>query len=150
MLATLERVKIIETAEMLGNMINATDIADKYRFYYHKLHQDGRTKAKIEAFVKMKEVYEDVQRFGRYHPDYKQVMRKVRELKRDMDLDENVANFRKAENEIQSILDEISMLIGKAVSANIKVATGNPFLKQVLLAAVVAVLAAAAAVLPKS
>ncbi|MFS0645059.1 YlbF family regulator [Siminovitchia sp. 179-K 8D1 HS] len=127
MLATLERVEIIEKAEMLGKMINATDIAEKYRFYYHKLHQDKTTKEKIEAFVKMKEIYEEVQRFGRFHPDYKQIMKKVRELKRDMDLDENVANFRKAENEIQSILDEISMLIGKAVSANIKVATGNPF-----------------------
>jgi cell fate (sporulation/competence/biofilm development) regulator YlbF (YheA/YmcA/DUF963 family) len=127
LLATLERVQIIEKAELLAEMINDTDIAEKYRFYYDKLQHDRKTKEKIDAFVKMKAHYEEVQRFGRYHPDYKEVMKKVRELKRDMDLDENVANFRKAENEIQSILDEVGILIGKAVSENIKVATGNPF-----------------------
>lgn len=127
MLATLERIQIIEYAEKLGQFIQETDIAERYRFYYHKLQEDHNTSRKITAFVKMKELYEDVQRFGRYHPEYKQIMRKTRELKREMDLDENVANFRKAENELQSLLDQISLIISHAVSVNIKVNTGNPF-----------------------
>ncbi|GIN19057.1 MAG TPA: regulator [Bacillus bacterium] len=127
MLATLERIEIIENAETLGEIIHQTDIAERYRFYYHKLQEDASTRKKIAAFVKMKELYEDVQRFGRYHPEYKEIMRKTRELKREMDLDENVANFRKAENDLQSLLDQISVIIGHAVSANIKVDTGNPF-----------------------
>ncbi|RST75379.1 YlbF family regulator [Siminovitchia acidinfaciens] len=127
MLATLERIKIIENAETLGKIIRETDIAERYRFYYHKLREDLSTRQKIEAFVKMKELYEDVQRFGRYHPEYKEITRKTRELKREMDLDDNVANFRKAENDLQSLLDQVSVIVGQAVSANIKVAAGNPF-----------------------
>ncbi|VEF48520.1 regulatory protein [Bacillus freudenreichii] len=127
MLATLERIKIIENAETLGEIIRETDIAERYRFYYHKLREDLNTRQKIEAFVKMKELYEDVQRFGRYHPEYKEITRKTRELKREMDLDDNVANFRKAENDLQSLLDQVSVIVGQAVSANIKVAAGNPF-----------------------
>ena len=127
LLATLERIRVLEKAERLGEMINHTDIAEKYRFYYNKLQQDEKTRDKIRAFSNMKELYEEVQRFGRYHPEYKEVMTKTRELKREMDMDENVALFRRAENELQSLLDEISVLVSHAVSKNIKVATGNPF-----------------------
>ncbi|MBS4193870.1 YlbF family regulator [Lederbergia citri] len=127
MLATIESVKIIEKAEMIGELVIASEIADKYRFFYNKLKNDKETNRKILEFNKMKELYADVQRFGRYHPDYKEIMIKTRELKRDMDLDENVANFRRAENELQTLLDEISLIIGRSVSEHIKVPTGNPF-----------------------
>lgn len=74
-----------------------------------------------------------MQRFGRYHPDYKEVTRKTRAYKREVDMDQNVAAFRRAEMDLQSLLDEISLLLASAVSENIKVPTGNPFLKQNLL-----------------
>jgi cell fate (sporulation/competence/biofilm development) regulator YlbF (YheA/YmcA/DUF963 family) len=127
MLATIESIKIIEKAEWIGELIKKSGVAEKYRFYYHKLNNDAETQKKIKAFVKMKDLYEDVQRFGRYHPDYREIMTETRTRKRDMDLDENVANFRVAENELQALLDEISILIARSVSENIKVPTGNPF-----------------------
>lgn len=127
MLATIESVQLIEKAEWLGKQIINSNIAENYRFYYNKLQKDQDTQRKIREFTKMKDLYEDVQRFGRFHPDYKEIMVKTRECKREMDLDENVANFRRAENELQSLLDEISVLIARSVSDNIKVPTGNPF-----------------------
>ncbi|MEK3887086.1 YlbF family regulator [Bacillus sp. FSL K6-3431] len=127
MLATIESVKLIEKAEMIGDWIIASDIAENYRLFYHKLQSDPGTRKKIAEFVKMKDLYEDVQRFGRYHPDYKQIMTDTRVCKREMDMDENVANFRRAETDLQSLLDEVSTLIGRSVSEHIKVPTGNPF-----------------------
>ncbi|HEY4553760.1 MAG TPA: YlbF family regulator, partial [Bacillaceae bacterium] len=120
-------IEIIEKAEWIAEMVISSDAAERYRFFYHILHNDPVTRKKIAAFVKMKDLYEDVQRFGRYHPDYKRIMKETRELKREMDLDENVANFRRAEMELQTLLDQISVLIGKSVSDHIKVPTGNPF-----------------------
>ena len=61
----------------------------------------------------MKVQYEDVQRFGKYHPDYHSIMKEIRKLKRELDLDEKVANLKLAENELQDMLDEISLIIGK-------------------------------------
>lgn len=127
LLATIERVELIEKAEMIGEWIIASDVAENYRLFYHKLQSDPDTSKKIAAFVKMKDLYDDVQRFGRFHPDYKQIMTDTRLLKREMDMDENVANFRRAETELQSILDQVSTLIGRSVSEHIKVPTGNPF-----------------------
>ncbi len=127
MLTTIERVNILDQADKLSEMIIQSEIAEHYRFHYRKLQEDKQTKEKIAAFTKMKEQYDDVQRFGRYHPDYKQIMLETRQKKREMDMDDNVVNFRKAEKELQSLLDEISVLIGRAVSNDIRVAPGNLF-----------------------
>jgi cell fate (sporulation/competence/biofilm development) regulator YlbF (YheA/YmcA/DUF963 family) len=120
LLATIERVILLEEAEEL-------EAAEEYRHRLNKLRTDKETQRKIQAFVKLKESYEEVQRFGKYHPDYKKVMGEIREAKRVMDLDENVFLFKKAENELQSLLDEIAVIIGHSVSEHIKVPTGNPF-----------------------
>ncbi|WP_203362204.1 YlbF family regulator [Bacillus sp. REN10] len=125
--ATLEKIRTMEQAEQLGQMILLSDIAEKYRACYSFLYTKPETKEKIRRFNQLKDLYEEVQRFGRYHPDYSRVMKEIREVKRDMDLDEHVAAFRVAEKELQTLLDEISVLLGKSVSEAIKVPTGNPF-----------------------
>ncbi|WP_174733810.1 YlbF family regulator [Mesobacillus harenae] len=127
MLATLERLALIEEAEYLVQMILQSEEAEQYRDRLYKLKNSKESQQKIYSFTVMKERYEEVQRFGRYHPDYKVVMMEVRTLKRELDMDPNVAEFKKAENELQSILDEVSMVIGRSVSEHIKVPTGNPF-----------------------
>lgn len=127
MLATNERVEILDTAEEIAQMIMESEIAEKYFRCLYNLRNSKESQDKVQAFVKVKELYEEVQRFGSHHPDYKRVMKDVRVLKRKMDLDENVAEFKSAENELQSLLDEISVLIGYSVSENIKVPTGDPF-----------------------
>jgi cell fate (sporulation/competence/biofilm development) regulator YlbF (YheA/YmcA/DUF963 family) len=127
MLATIERLEILDQAEELANMVLQSEEAEEYRRLYYKLKNSTQSQRKISEFVKLKELYEDVQRFGRYHPDYSRINKEVREAKREMDLDENVAGFRKAETALQSILDELSRIMGMAVSEHIKVPSGNPF-----------------------
>ncbi|WP_075981042.1 YlbF family regulator [Bacillus massilinigeriensis] len=127
MLATLESIKILDEANELAKMILESDVAENYRTHLYRMKTNKSTQQKIQAFVKMKDLYEEVQRFGRYHPDYKKVMMSIRETKREMDLDEHVANFKKAENDLQSLLDEVSVIVGHSVSEHIKVPTGNPF-----------------------
>lgn len=127
MLATTERVELLEYAEQLGTMVIESDIAEQYRHCLYKLRTSRETQRKISRFVKMKDQYEEVQRFGKYHPDYKSIMMQIREAKREMDLDDRVAEFKRAENDLQSLLDEISVLVGASVSKHIKVPTGNPF-----------------------
>ncbi|CEG26703.1 YlbF family regulator [Bacillus sp. B-jedd] len=127
MLATIERVELLENAEQLGKMVLESEVAEHYRACLYKLRTSKETQRKISRFVKLKDQYEDVQRFGKYHPDYKSIMMQIREAKRDMDLDGNVAEFKMAENDLQRLLDEISGLIGGSVSKHIKVPAGNPF-----------------------
>lgn len=127
MLATIERIELLDKADELVQMVLNSDIAENYRQCLYRVKSSKETQAKVSAFVKMKERYEEVQRFGRYHPDYKEVMGQIRVLKREVDLDDFVAEFKKAENDLQGLLDEISVLIGRSVSESVKVPTGNPF-----------------------
>jgi cell fate (sporulation/competence/biofilm development) regulator YlbF (YheA/YmcA/DUF963 family) len=127
MIATSERVELLEYAEQLANMVLESDIVEQYQICLYKLQTNKEAQQKISRFVGLKELYEEVQRFGKYHPDYKRVMTQIREYKREMDLDPLVAEFKIAENDLQHLLDEISIIIGGSVSKHVKVPTGNPF-----------------------
>ncbi|MED1469653.1 YlbF family regulator [Bacillus salipaludis] len=127
MLATSERVELIENAEELAKMILESDVVEQYQISLYKLRHNRESQRKIKRFIRVKDQYEEVQRFGKYHPDYKKIMTEVREYKREMDLDPLVADFKLAENDLQALLDNVSVLIGGSVSEHIKVPTGNPF-----------------------
>lgn len=120
-------MEILGQSEQLSNMILQSDIVEYYYSCLYNIKRNKETQRKIKAFANAKELYEEVQRFGRYHPDYQRVMKSIRELKREMDMDEQVAEFKKAENDLQALLDEISVIVGRSVSEKIKVPTGNPF-----------------------
>jgi cell fate (sporulation/competence/biofilm development) regulator YlbF (YheA/YmcA/DUF963 family) len=126
-LATLERIELLESAEHLAKMVLDSEIAEQYRKCLYKLKNNQESQRKIRRFASLKELYEEVQRFGKYHPDYKRIMSQIRESKREMDLDPFVADFKIAENDLQQLLDEISVVVAGAVSSHIKVPTGNPF-----------------------
>ncbi|MFJ8266252.1 YlbF family regulator [Peribacillus asahii] len=127
MLATMETIEIVQKAEALAKLVMQSEIGENYFAHLYKLKNDQLAQQKIKKFVALKDLYEEVQRFGRYHPEYKRVNTDIREAKRDMDLHPTIADFKRAEMDLQTVLDEISMKIGRAVSPQIKVPTGNPF-----------------------
>lgn len=127
MLATLEGIEILDGADELASIVVHSDIAQQYKVAKRKLQQDKKAQRLIYEFSKMKEKYEEVQRFGKYHPEYKTVSTDVRVLKREVDLLDTVSDFKKAEKELEKLLNEVSGILAGQVSKNIKVPTGNPF-----------------------
>lgn len=127
MLATIETVEIMDQAERLAQEIIQSEVGLHYLDSLRKMNLDPVAQEKIQTFNSMKDSYEEVQRFGRYHPDYKTVTKATREAKREMDLHPSIIVYKQAENSLQQLLDEISMLLGHSVSPHIKVPTGNPF-----------------------
>ncbi|OLN21178.1 regulator [Domibacillus antri] len=121
MAATMELINVADAADELGEMILQSETAAKYRDCYNELYTNESVRRKIFAFSRLKDQYEDVQRFGRYHPDYKKIMLETRQAKREMDMDEYVAAFRRAETELQQLLDDVSLLIARSVSEQVKV-----------------------------
>lgn len=127
MLATMERVDILQRADELAQFVLQSEIGEQYLQTLYNMREDRLAQKKIKQFASMKELFEEVQRFGKYHPDYKRVNLEIRQLKRDMDLHPTIAEFKMAETGLQSLLDEISMRVGHAVSPTIKVPAGSPF-----------------------
>lgn len=118
---TIDIINVADAAEELGDMILHSEQARNYQECYRKLYTVETVKHKIDAFSRLKDHYEDVQRFGRYHPDYKKIMLETRTAKREMDMDEHVAAFRRAETDLQQLLDDISLLVARSVSEQVKV-----------------------------
>lgn len=127
MLTTIETIEIIEKAEALGKIVMESEIGEAYFHHLYKLKNDQLAQQKMKNFVALKDLYEEVQRFGKYHPEYKRVNSEIRQAKRDMDIHPTIAEFKRAETDLQTVLDEISLKIGGAVSPQIKVPTGNLF-----------------------
>lgn len=117
----MEYVTILDDAEELGRVVFSSEVMRDYLEKKASLEQDKEAQKLVKAFNDIKEHYDDIQRFGRYHPDYQDIMKKVRSTKRAMDMHESVAAFKVAERNIQSLLDEISEMIAFSVSNQIKV-----------------------------
>lgn len=127
MLMTYEWVQITDSAEELSRMILQSEQAEQYRQAYHAVYNKKELADEIAAFARLKELYEEVQRFGKYHPDYKDVMKRIRVDKRNLDLNEQIAELRLAENEMQDLIDQVSFIIGRSVSEAVKIPSSNPF-----------------------
>lgn len=127
MISSSEWVEVLDDAESLAQMVNESEVAQEYRRYYYALKQDSDAQQLIKEFCNIKEAFEEVQRFGKYHPDYAVISKKTREIKRKVDLNDRVVQFKQAEKNLQKLLDEISLFIGRSVSDSVKVPTGNPF-----------------------
>ncbi|WP_257350580.1 YlbF family regulator [Pseudalkalibacillus decolorationis] len=127
MIATLEGVEILEEAEQLAVILAHSDVAIQYKQAKYNLTVDTEAQKMIREFTRLKELFEEVQRFGKYHPDYKTVSTEIRVLKRELDLNDTVSAYKQSEKELENLLNEISGVIAGKVSSNIKVPTGNPF-----------------------
>lgn len=120
MIATMEYVDILDRAELLGEMVLQSDVMEAYYNARQAMEDDDEAQQLIKAFHDIKSHYEDVQRFGRYHPDYNQIMKQVRSTKRAMDMHEKVAQYKIAERNLQKLLDEISQYVAESVSTDVK------------------------------
>ncbi|MCZ8536420.1 MULTISPECIES: YlbF family regulator [Paenisporosarcina] len=127
MMMTSEWANIMDEGDSLTQMILSSEQAERFKEAYFAVYTDELLTRQIASFSRLKEQYEDVQRFGKYHPDYQHVMKSIRVQKRALDMNERVANLKLAENELQDLLDEVSLLIGKTVSESVKVPVSNPF-----------------------
>lgn len=127
MLMTDEWVTILEHAEDLTEILLSSDVVISYRNAHTNVYSDAKLTKKIQEFTEMKERYEEVQRFGRYHPDYNIVMKSIRVQKRELDMNEHVAALRIAENDVQHLFDEVGSIVALSVSESVKVPAGSAF-----------------------
>ncbi|WP_157796520.1 YlbF family regulator [Bacillus sp. FJAT-45037] len=130
MLLTMSTMELMDQSEELAKSITQSDVYIDYILAKKSLEKDASAQDTIRRFNYIKERHEEVQRFGRYHPDYDTVSTDIRKVKRELDLHECVATFKKAERELEMLLNEVSEVIAHAVSKTIKVPTGNPYFDQ--------------------
>jgi len=127
MIMTNEWVTIMDHSDDLCKMVLSSEQFDQYFLAHSAVYTNSNLVSEINRFAKLKDQYEEVQRFGKYHPDYSIVMKDIRVTKRNLDMIDEIAELKVAENDLQDLLDEVSLLVGKSVSEGVKVPVSNPF-----------------------
>ena len=84
------------------------------------MEEDPSVNTLINDFNKMKVKYEEVLKFGKYHPDLKDVQKAFSKTKETLYNNEVVQEYKKLEKVLQSELDNISREIATSVSKRIK------------------------------
>jgi len=121
MIMSIEHVYMLDKADELSQMIIQSEVMRAYQKANNDLLINEQAQSLIKDFSNIKEQYEDVQRFGHYHPDYHEIMKNVRSKKRKMDMDPYVAAFKLAERNLQRFLDDVSEYIAESVSEQVMV-----------------------------
>nr|WP_091271105.1 YlbF family regulator [Alteribacillus persepolensis] len=120
-------IDLLDESTLLGQMVLQSEVYIHYKEARQRMNEDRKAQQLVASFAEWKDKYEDVQRFGKYHPDYKTISKQVRAVKRELDLYEPIAVFKKAEKELENLLNDVCAEIAGAVSPAIKVPTGNPY-----------------------
>src|SRR5699024_12567309 len=101
-------------------MINHSDVMHQYKEANNAMKEDEEAQRLIRAFSHMKDQYDDVRRFGHYHPDYHTNMTEVRSTKRQMDMHDTVAALKRQERKTQRFSNKISERIADRASEHNK------------------------------
>lgn len=127
MIATMESMSLLDETDQLASMVIQSELYKRYLFCRSQVAHNETAQNLIGQFQKTREKYDEVQRFGRYHPDFKPVIRRMMAVKRQLDMDPMIAEYKRSEKELNDLLGKISFQFARCVSDSIKVPTGDPF-----------------------
>jgi cell fate (sporulation/competence/biofilm development) regulator YlbF (YheA/YmcA/DUF963 family) len=120
---------LISKAYDLGHSIEMSTEVAAYLYWKDLMNQDQQVKHWIIQMNKAKERFADCERYGHFHPNYHEALDQVRELEAQGDAILSIYHFKKAEQELDQLLYEISSMIAHSVSPSIKVPSNDPMPK---------------------
>jgi cell fate (sporulation/competence/biofilm development) regulator YlbF (YheA/YmcA/DUF963 family) len=123
---TLDLVQITSRAFEIGEMINSSREVAEYLYWKQAVDESKEVRELAKLFAKKKELFEECERFGHFHPDYHRAMDQVKEVEDQLSKVEAVRRFKEAEDRLDQLLYDVSQTIAHAVSDKIKVPSNNP------------------------
>lgn len=128
--ATMDMSAVLLRAYDLGDQILASQEAARYWASREKLSADREAQELIGKLGRQKELFEECQRFGHFHPEYHRAMEAVKQVQEELDSLPSVQAFKAAEKLLDDLLYEISAIIAGAVSETVKVPSNDPLPRQ--------------------
>ncbi|WP_068616744.1 YlbF family regulator [Paenibacillus tuaregi] len=123
---TVDMAEMLTYAYELGDMINSSTCVADYLYWKQQVEKDTEVQALVKKLAAKKELFEETQRFGHFHPNYHEAMERVAEVERELEQHESVSRFKQAEKELDELLHQMSETIAYAVSDSIKVPGNDP------------------------
>jgi cell fate (sporulation/competence/biofilm development) regulator YlbF (YheA/YmcA/DUF963 family) len=116
---------ILHAYEVADMIVDSKEIHD-YLESKKAFENDSEAKRLVRELQKKKELFEETERFGHFHPNYHEAKDAVKAFELQMEENPVIANYKKAENRLDQLLYSISKAIAHSVSDTIKVPSNNP------------------------
>lgn len=123
---TVDMAELLTNAYELGDMINNSTAVSNYLYWKRRVEEDIEVQNLVKKLAAKRELFEETERFGHFHPNYHEAKDKVAEVERELEQFEAVHNFKNAEKELDDILHQLSETIAHSVSDSIKVPSNDP------------------------
>ncbi|MCI3921511.1 YlbF family regulator [Paenibacillus sp. TRM 82003] len=117
-----------KTSELNDALMQSVEVAD-YVYWKERMENDPETSKMLMKMNRVKQLFEECERFGHYHPNYHEALEKVRAVEEEMETIESVREFKRAEKALDELLYDVSVVIAHAVSDSIKVPSNDPLPK---------------------
>ena len=112
--------EIIEKTYELADEIKAKSSYKRLLELKKIIDSDEGIKELVLTFQKLNIEYEEVSKYGKYHPDLKKVQKEFSEAKTVLYTNDAVKEYKALEKALQSDLDEISATLATTISKKIK------------------------------
>jgi len=112
--------EIIEKTYELVDEIKAQDSYKRILVLKNEIDNNPQINELVKTFQKLNEKYEEVTKYGKYHPDLKKVKQDFSTAKVNLYTHDVVKEYKALEKELQRELNLISTEIAVAVSSKIK------------------------------
>ena len=123
---TLDTSRLLMQAFEIGDMIiSSTEVAE-YLHWKNEVERSAEAQELIRQLAQKKELFEECQRFGHFHPDYHTALEQVNAIQEKLDQCVPVRNFKQVEDRLDDLLHTVSETIAFSVSETIKVPGNNP------------------------
>jgi len=120
----LDTEVILNTYE-LAELINQSDEVAKYLEYKQEIATNQEISILRSELAKTKQLYEETERFGKYHPDFNEAKLKVDEILSKINQNGLIKSFKQAEEDLNQLLFTISSTLAGTISPSIKVPRDN-------------------------
>ena len=118
---TIDMASLLLKAYELGDTIIASAPVASYLYWQDQVNQNSEVASLKREFAKAKELFEECQRFGRFHPNYHEAKDKVKAIEEKLQSIPCVAQYKQYEQELDELLHEVALMIARSVSETIKV-----------------------------
>ncbi|MBW4083952.1 YlbF family regulator [Paenibacillus sp. S150] len=125
-LNTVDMAEVLTYAYELGDMINQSAEVSDYLYWKGRVDANPDIQAMIKRLQGKKELFEETQRFGHFHPNYHSAKDEVTAVEQELERFEEVIRFKQAEKTLDDMLHSMSETIAFSVSDSIKVPGNDP------------------------
>lgn len=116
----LDMSTLLLEAYDLGDRINHSAEMVDFLYWKHRMNEDAKVGQLLRQFQRHKELFEECERFGHFHPDYHAAMDAVKAFQAEMDEYETIRQYKEAESRLDNLLHSVTKLIAQSVSEMIK------------------------------